>query len=627
MANFEINDFSISRNRITFGDDLNVKFAILNTLGSGKTIKEVTVRLYAKAAGSDRYDLAVAQFAYNMPISITNNKSKAFDFTAKVPAAEDLPALWAAVSADTSIRALEIALHVGVDYIQSGTSYGASVDYELSHLIKNPVFFLRSRCTPTITEFWLQRAISGVASDEGENLVSTVKLDMADTAEASNMALTLLYEQGASVNQASARMDLTAHIPDLLAGVTDSETLIESLFTNSSDWDFKLVFGDAYEETVAYASIARAFANVHMSGKSTGGVCLGGFSSSEEGDPKFESYYKAHMYGGIHGVTDYAETEQQTYGTWIDGRSIYRKTEIIDVTSAGSTATGMMIHGYLQSVVDLKGTFYRTGNDRWYPISFDYNDSSYVDAWVANYAVNVRAAWAGVAYVTVFYTKSTDTPGTVPALIDSTGSTLADSDGSTLAAAAAADVYYLSHTGAQVDAAVTQANELYGKYTAGELGGGTVDTKAILQAVYPVGSLYMSANATDPAVLFDFGTWERVKDTFLLAAGDSYAAGSTGGEATHKLTVEELPAHSHAASMTEAGDHTHTIGTDTDATYSSSGKCCSVHKAETGAQQFNGRTSTNGAHTHGITVSDTGGNAAHNNMPPYLAVYVFKRTA
>ena len=50
--------------------------------------------------------------------------------------------------------------------------------------------------------------------------------------------------------------------------------------------------------------------------------------------------------------------------------------------------------------------------------------------------------------------------------------------------------------------------------------------------IYPVGSIYISAASTSPATLFG-GTWEQIKDTFLLAAGDTYTAGETVGEAEH----------------------------------------------------------------------------------------------
>ena len=61
-------------------------------------------------------------------------------------------------------------------------------------------------------------------------------------------------------------------------------------------------------------------------------------------------------------------------------------------------------------------------------------------------------------------------------------------------------------------------------------------------ATYPVGAIYISTISTSPASLFG-GTWEQLKDRFLLGAGDTYAAGATGGEAAHALTVNEMPPH------------------------------------------------------------------------------------
>lgn len=122
-----------------------------------------------------------------------------------------------------------------------------------------------------------------------------------------------------------------------------------------------------------------------------------------------------------------------------------------------------------------------------------------------------------------------------------------------------------------------------------------------LNYVYPVGSIYMSTNATDPAELFG-GSWERIKDTFLLSAGDTYAAGATGGEAEHKLTVNEMPSHTHSYSRVSVST-TSVIQGDL-----------------TGKNIDDVSTST-------TTTASTGKSQAHNNMPPYLAVYVWKRTA
>lgn len=133
--------------------------------------------------------------------------------------------------------------------------------------------------------------------------------------------------------------------------------------------------------------------------------------------------------------------------------------------------------------------------------------------------------------------------------------------------------------------------------TSEDAGGG--DMLGILARAYPIGSVYLSVNGTDPGALFG-GTWERLKDRFLLAAGDTYAAGATGGEAAHTLTVEEMPSHSHEIQYISAETGTAVAGVK-------------------GAPSANWWSAD--------YIRATGGGSAHNNMPPYIAVYVWKRTA
>ena len=113
----------------------------------------------------------------------------------------------------------------------------------------------------------------------------------------------------------------------------------------------------------------------------------------------------------------------------------------------------------------------------------------------------------------------------------------------------------------------------------------------------------MSLNSVNPSTLFG-GTWEQIKDTFLLAAGATYKAGSTGGEATHTLTQDEMPKHNHVIYYPNAG------GPD-----------------EGAALGFPEVGSKNTWWAPASMTGQTGGSAAHNNMPPYLAVYIWKRTA
>ena len=125
---------------------------------------------------------------------------------------------------------------------------------------------------------------------------------------------------------------------------------------------------------------------------------------------------------------------------------------------------------------------------------------------------------------------------------------------------------------------------------------------SIVDLIYPDGAIYISANSADPSILFG-GTWEQVKDRFLLAAGDVYSPGDTGGEAQHALTAAELPDHTHTFRYTGQSE---TIGVN----------AIKLHQAA--SNQYN-------AYSGGQS-SNCGGQA-HNNMPPYLAVYIWKRTA
>lgn len=138
----------------------------------------------------------------------------------------------------------------------------------------------------------------------------------------------------------------------------------------------------------------------------------------------------------------------------------------------------------------------------------------------------------------------------------------------------------------------------------GQTGVVVIPTGTPLDA-YPVGAIYMSVNSTSPSTLFG-GTWERLKDRFLLGAGDTYTAGDTGGEAAHTLTESEMPSH----------DHPITTGYDA-ATSASGGTSYLVAGFSGTAHPVN----------MPFRIGNRGGGQAHNNMPPYLVVYMWKRTA
>lgn len=174
----------------------------------------------------------------------------------------------------------------------------------------------------------------------------------------------------------------------------------------------------------------------------------------------------------------------------------------------------------------------------------------------------------------------------------------------------------------------------------------------ILLKVYPVGSIYTSVDSTNPAQLFGFGTWEALPEgRMLLAQGSNYRAGSTGGEAMHTLTTAEMPRHNHYSDTEAAGNHNHGGTTNSNGNHNHnivktfgnspnrSGNGTYINKdnsdniknleplktTDAGNHSHTFTTTDNGNHTHRI--KDDGGSQPHNNMPPYLSVYMWKRVA
>lgn len=144
------------------------------------------------------------------------------------------------------------------------------------------------------------------------------------------------------------------------------------------------------------------------------------------------------------------------------------------------------------------------------------------------------------------------------------------------------------------------------------------DKMTSIENCYPVGSLYMSVNNTNPETALGFGTWTQIKDRFLLAAGSTYTGGDTGGAATVKLSKANLPAVSGTIAM-----HSQGVATNIhDVTGCFSSGLTNENKYRPGG------TETSGAPSIGrINFSNGGSGTAHNNMPPYLVVYIWERTA
>ena len=101
-------------------------------------------------------------------------------------------------------------------------------------------------------------------------------------------------------------------------------------------------------------------------------------------------------------------------------------------------------------------------------------------------------------------------------------------------------------------------------------------------------------------------SWSKIEGKFLLGQSSSYAINSTGGEATHKLTVNEMPSHNHAGKISSKGAY---LAFYNDGT-----------AGDRGTASYNSTGDT-------FSLTSNGGNKAHNNMPPYKTVYIWERTA
>lgn len=157
--------------------------------------------------------------------------------------------------------------------------------------------------------------------------------------------------------------------------------------------------------------------------------------------------------------------------------------------------------------------------------------------------------------------------------------------------------------------------------------------------IYPVGSIYMSVNSTDPSELFG-GEWEQIEDKFLLACGTNHNNGETGGSETVSLSASQMPRHNHSTNAhshgTKYGDTSFVVSERTDGasnkrvTTVSSGSTYVPTDTSAGFHHYNATDSQSPSTKYsggtGSTEAYSDG-SAHENMPPYLAVYCWVRIA
>lgn len=176
--------------------------------------------------------------------------------------------------------------------------------------------------------------------------------------------------------------------------------------------------------------------------------------------------------------------------------------------------------------------------------------------------------------------------------------------------------------------------------------------KWIFLAAHPPTTLYWTNDPRNPGDVYG-GTWKQIKDVFVLAVGDTYTNGATGGNADTTLTIENLPSHTHglnnhthyySGGTSAAGAHGHSIWSGSGAgDWVGMGKAYGICGSRGNDGYYSTFPSTGreiissvGNHSHSFSgttegasgdTTATGSGTAFSNMPPYIGKYCWERVA
>lgn len=154
------------------------------------------------------------------------------------------------------------------------------------------------------------------------------------------------------------------------------------------------------------------------------------------------------------------------------------------------------------------------------------------------------------------------------------------------------------------------------------------ETGTSFDDIYPVGSVYTTFDVGfNPNTNFS-GTWSLLTAGKMLLSADPEGtgytkSGMTGGAETVTLTTSQIPAHKHTVTIDSGGAHTHRVGWDSDGGGGSSR--LTVHQDGYSGAEGNSPTNSTGAHKHTAKCANAGSGSAHNNMPPYITAFMWRR--
>lgn len=304
---FTVTDLSLTPSVAAIGETVQFSVTIQNS--SGKKISSCYIRMTGSYPSTDAPS-GVGQISSNVylhggpsfamaSISWANDSSKtftgSFTWTKGFYALDDSNYVLSPSSANILLEIVTNAdFSDGSNNDNIRNLCGSSGEY---------LHLLSKRDNPRVTmDMWR------TPDDESSSVATTIKItsDVSSSVFQSRGYSAKLYYSSANnpptTSDSTATLNVT--IAQMLAGITGSTSAITTTFSNGSDWYILLVVSNGYESNSATCSIPRAFANLHLSGCTTGGIAFGKFSASTENVPKFECMYPAYLYGGIAQIGD-----------------------------------------------------------------------------------------------------------------------------------------------------------------------------------------------------------------------------------------------------------------------------------------------------------------------------------
>ena len=215
----------------------------------------------------------------------------------------------------------------------------------------------------------------------------------------------------------SSYVELTSSLSNLLDSSSPMVFELSQTFDKAGDWYCMLWFGDDYESATASRLASRSFANVHLSGCPTGGVCFGGFSGSTPNNPLFQCYYPAIFCGPVEfhgevsgaGSMNYSTEEVDTGGKWIDGRKIYMR--VMQYSVAGASGVDYFsdaVSDNIMEILSIDGMLTRDSDKKQFPMNFYRGSNAFIDTAITlegKLVSRAASVMKGTVKAWVLYTK------------------------------------------------------------------------------------------------------------------------------------------------------------------------------------------------------------------------------